>query len=202
MRLEAVFNGGRHEMNLGERSVLILIDMQKAIDDPSWGTRNNPALESNVARLLGRWRELGWPVCHVHHMSVEARSTFRPGQPGCEAKPETAPHVGEWVLIKRTASAFIGTDLEYRLRIAGWHTLVITGVITNNSVEATARMAGGLGFCAYVVSDATATFGRRDWNGKLWSAEDVHALSLANLSGEYATVTDTNSVLEATGCNP
>ena len=73
--------------------------------------------------------------------------------------------------------------------------VVITGVITNNSVEATARMSGNLGFPTIVVSDATATFGRRDYAGTWRSAEDVHAMSLANLEGEYARVLSAREVL-------
>jgi nicotinamidase-related amidase len=73
--------------------------------------------------------------------------------------------------------------------------LVIVGVSTNNSVEATARMAGNLGFETYVVSDACFTFARRDFHGRLRTADEVHAMSLANLAGEYCTVLDTNAVL-------
>lgn len=50
---------------------------------------------------------------------------------------------------KRTNNAFIGTNLEARLRAEGHDTLVVVGVITNNSVEATVRMAGNLGFATY-----------------------------------------------------
>ena len=70
--------------------------------------------------------------------------------------------------------------------LTGHRALVITGVITNNSVEATARMAGNLGFEAYVVSDATFTFGKTDWEGRPRTAEEVHAMSLANLHGDAA----------------
>jgi nicotinamidase-related amidase len=101
------------------------------------------------------------------------------------------------VLVKRVNGAFIGTDLEARLRGAGIHQLVVAGVVTNNSVEATVRMAGNLGFDTAVVSDATATFDKRDLTGRLWSAEDVHAISLANMSGEYAEVVSTADVLAA-----
>ena len=88
------------------------------------------------------------------------------------------------------------TTLEAELRAAEIETLIVTGVITNNSVEATARMAGNLGFTTIVVSDATATFARLDFNGVLRSAGEVHAMSLANLKDEYATIMTTQEILE------
>ena len=110
------------------------------------------------------------------------------------------PHGGAYVarnLALRHARgelvAFIGTGLQDDL--SGITTLVIVGVITNNSVVATARMAGNLGFDTYVVSDATATFGRRDYDGRWRTAEEVHAMSLANLDGEYARIVTTEEVL-------
>ena len=62
--------------------VLLLIDLQKAIDDPSWGSRSTPEAETNQARLLALWRSRGWPVRHVRHDSVRPDSTYRPGQIG------------------------------------------------------------------------------------------------------------------------
>jgi nicotinamidase-related amidase len=103
------------------------------------------------------------------------------------------------VIAKRTNSAFIGTDLESRLRIARVETLIVAGVITNNSVEATVRMAGNLGFETFVVEDACFTFGREDWAGIWRTAAEVHAMSLANLAGEYATVVRTAEVLGGLG---
>jgi nicotinamidase-related amidase len=176
-------------------AALLVIDVQKAIDHPSWGVRNNPQAESNIAALLAAWRASGRPVYHIRHDSSEPQSTYRPGQPGHDFKPEVLPHEGEPVIAKRTNSAFIGTDLEARLRASGIATLVITGVITNNSVEATVRMAGNLGFTTFLVEDAAFTFGRKDWDGAWRSASEVHAMSLANLDGEYCTVTRTADVL-------
>jgi nicotinamidase-related amidase len=180
---------------LPKDTALLIIDVQRAIDHPSWGRRNNPMLEANIAALLAQWRREAKPIIHIQHLSREPNSTYRPGQSGVEFKPEAAPLPAETVIVKHTNSAFIGTDLEKRLRGAGWNTLVITGVITNNSVEASARMAGNLGFDAIVVSDGTATFDRADYNGKHLPAEDVHALSLANLQGEYARIMSTAEIL-------
>lgn len=182
---------------LAGNAALLVIDLQRAIDDPSWGERNHPEAEKNVGMLLAAWRRKGMPVYHIRHDSCEPASHYRPGQPGNDFKPEAQPVEGEVVIAKRTNSAFIGTDLEVRLRAASYTVLVVAGVITNNSVEATVRMAGNLGFETYLVEDATFTFGRKDWRGVWRTAEEVHAMSLANLDGEYCTVVETREILDA-----
>ena len=172
-----------------------MIDLQQAIDHPDWGVRNNPDAEKRIARLLSHWRARGWPIIHIRHDSREPRSHYRPGQAGNVFKPETAPLPGETVIAKTTNSAFIGTDLEPRLRNARQSALVVTGVSTNNSVEATVRMAGNLGFDTWLAEDACFTFGRTDWRGTARTADEVHAMSLANLDGEYCTVIRTDAAL-------
>jgi nicotinamidase-related amidase len=182
-------------MQFPKQAALLVIDVQQAIDHPSWGERNHPQAESNIAALLDAWRATGRPIYHVRHDSTEPQSHYRPGQAGHEFKSEAMPQAGEPVIAKQTNSAFIGTGLEATLRAAGVAMLIVVGVITNNSVEATVRMAGNLGFETYVVEDATFTFGRRDWSGTWRTASEVHAMSLANLAGEYATVVATAAVL-------
>ena len=110
--------------------------------------------------------------------------------------PAAEPHPHEEVLEKQSNSAFIRTDLETRLHNRNITELVIIGVITNNSVEATARMAGNLGFRTAVIADATFTFGRYDYNGNWRTAEEVHALSLANMQGEYAEIYTTDEIIQ------
>ena len=131
----------------------------------------------------------------MRHDSTEARSHYRPGQKLHAFKPEALPLAGEIVMAKTTNSAFIGTGLEQMLRQAGHSALVIAGVSTSNSVESTIRMVGNLGFDTWLVEDACFTFARRDWNGALRNAEEVHAMSLANLDGEYCTATTTATLL-------
>lgn len=181
------------------RAVLLIIDVQKAIDagyHAVEGPRNNPHAEQNIARLLAAWRRHRRPIIHIRHDSTSLTSSYRPGQEGNEFKDEVAPAAGETVIPKRTNSAFIGTGLERHLREAGLETLVVVGVVTNNSVEATVRMAGNLGFRTWLIADACFTFARRDFHGRLRTADEVHAMSLANLNEEYCTVLDTAAVLE------
>jgi nicotinamidase-related amidase len=182
---------------LPREAALLVIDLQKAIDHPSWGERNNPQAEQNVGALLAAWRLTYRPIYHIRHDSAEPGSHYRPGQAGNDFKPEVRPLAGETVIAKTTNSAFIGTGFEARLRAAKQTLVVVTGVVTNNSVEATVRMAGNLGFETYLVEDACFTFGRKDWNGIWRTAAEVHAMSLANLDGEYCAVVRTKEILEA-----
>ena len=180
---------------LPKNAALVIVDLQKAFDDARYQPRNNPEAEANTARLLAAWRQTNRPVIHVQHLSREPDSPYRPGQPGCDFKDEVRPQAGELVVQKSTNSAFVDTGLGPHLDDQGIGTLVVTGVATNNCVEATARMAGNLGYETYLVADATATAARTDLAGRVWRAEEIQALTLANLHGEYASVTTTEEVL-------
>jgi nicotinamidase-related amidase len=184
-------------MRLPSDAALLVIDVQVAIDDPKWGPRNNPAAEAAIAALLAVWREEGLPIFHIRHDSDDPHSPYRSETPGHPFKPETAPLPGEPVMAKRTNSAFVDTDLEAALDAIGATTLVVCGVLTQNSVEATVRHAGNIGYRVFLVGDACWAVDVRDLRGRLWPAEEVHALSLANLHGEYAEVVTCETALAA-----
>ena len=174
---------------------LIIIDMQKGMADPKAGRRNNPQAEDHMAALLAAWRERGQPIVHVRHMSRSPTSAFWPGQIGAEHQVRLAPRANEHVMEKHVTDAFCNSGLERWLHVRGIRDLVIVGVSTNNSVEATARSAGNLGFATHVVADACFTFDGKDLNGNLLPAEAIHQMSLANLNGEYATIVNTTDLL-------
>jgi len=176
---------------------LIVIDMQNCMADPAAGARNNPQAEDRIAALLAHWRARGAPVVHVRHISRSAQSGFAPGQRGAAFQPRFLPLDHEHVVEKNVPDAFIHTGLERWLHVRGITRLVLTGVSTNHSVESTARSAGNLGFDASVAADATFAFAQTDHGGTPRSAEDVHAMSLANLDGEYARVVSSAHLLAA-----
>jgi nicotinamidase-related amidase len=177
------------------KTALIIIDLQKGMQSSSLPPRNNPGAEDNIARLRNAWRDAGQPVISVRHISRSPTSVFAPGQSGVEFQERFAPLPTEHVVEKNVPDAFINTGLERWLHAREIHHVVIVGVSTNNSVEASARTSGNLGFSTVVVSDATFAFEKPDFAGTVRCAEEVHLMSLANLQGEYAEVRTTDEVL-------
>lgn len=178
-------------------AALLIIDTQQGFDDPRLPPRNNPGAEANIARLLAAWRASGRPIFHVRHHSRRPTSPLRPGQPGADFKPEARPIEGEPVFTKQVNSAFIGTDLEAKLRERAIETLVIAGVQTNYCVETTARMSGNLGFDTFVVEDAMWTYDKEGPDGTRYPAQQLHAISIVNMHGEFATIATADEVLAA-----
>lgn len=167
---------------------LIIIDMQRGMLEPAAGPRNNPEAPARIAELLQAWRHADAWVVHVRHISRSTGSLFAPGQASAEFQPALLPLPTEHVVEKNVPDAFINSGLERWLRVRDIQSLVIVGVSTNNSVEATARTAGNLGFSTHVVADGCYSFAKTDYNGVLRSADEVHAMALANLHDEYAQV--------------
>lgn len=180
---------------LDTNAALLIIDMQQGMNRPTLGRRNNPEAELRMQALLGAWRQAQRPVVHVRHISRTPGSVFWPGQPGCEFQAALQPLEHEHVVEKNVPDAFIVSGLERWLHARAIKQLVVVGVITNNSVESTARSAGNLGFDVIVVADGCYTFDQTDLSGRLWTAEDVHALSLSNLAMDYARVLESAEIL-------
>lgn len=178
-------------------ATLMLIDIQKGCDDPAVGRRGQPDAETHAARLLAHWRSLDNPIIHVRHDSMDPSSPYAPENPGNAFKPEVAPLDHEMIIEKRTNNAFIGTDLMMALEDNGTTELVVCGIHLEHCVESTVRMAGNLGFMVYLASDATASLDHVDQSGKKWVAEDVHALTLAILNGDYVKVVSSDDLIGA-----
>jgi nicotinamidase-related amidase len=176
-------------------TALLLIDCQKAWDDPYWGQRNNPGAEAQIAKLIAAFRQAGRQVIHVKHNSKDPNSPLHPAEPGNAFKPEATPLRGEPIFEKNVHIAFLGTDLEAYLRAQEIDRLVIAGFITNWCVSSTARMANNLGFKVVVVHDACATFAFEDPFGEMVSAELLHRVGLTELHGAFAIVLGTEDLI-------
>lgn len=183
----------------GEATALVVIDVQTAFREmeAAGARRNNPQALARIADLLAAFRAAGAPVIHIRHASTVARSRFHPTASGYAVEEAARERDGEPVIVKRVNSAFIGTDLDERLRSGAISHLVIVGATTNHCVETTTRMAGNLGYEAFLVADATWTFDREGPDGRIHAARDVHAMSLANLHGEFCRIVHAADVVRA-----
>ena len=171
-----------------DSTALLVVDVQAGFDDESWGSRNNPAAESNVEKLIAKWRLTGRPVVFVRHDSVLSDSPLRPGQPGNEFKSVISGEA-DLLVTKHVNSAFYGEpDLDGWLRDQGITGVAITGITTNHCCETTARMAGNLGYDTLFVLDATHTFDRSDIDGEIITADEIARMTASNLQGEFADV--------------
>lgn len=184
------------DLTLDTRTALIPIDVQAAFDLTA---SSNPEIEANGLRLLAAWRAAGLPLIHVRHDSVIPGSPFAPGTAGNALRPGFAPQGDEPLVTKTVNAAFIGTDLDLRLRRLGIEQVVLFGLTTDMCVSTSARVAANLGYRTVVIGDATACFDLVDAEGRNLPAADLHRAHLATLHAEFATVSSTSAVVAALG---
>ncbi|WP_222982076.1 cysteine hydrolase family protein [Flagellimonas meishanensis] len=177
---------------------LLLIDIQQGLQEVGfYGTeRNNPQAESNSHTILEAFRSKGWPIFHIQHCSTNPDSPLHPSKKGNAFYPAVQPKEGEPVIQKNVNSAFIGTDLEQRLKTQNISEVVILGLTTEHCVSTSTRMAANLGFQVTLISDATAAFDKIGIDGKRIPAEVIHNTALANLKDEFATIKTTEALLD------
>src|SRR3569623_1286097 len=180
-------------------ALLLPIDMQRAFDAPPWPRRWNDKVDENGLAVLAAWRRSGRPVIHVRHDSVQEGSTLTPGQPGNDFRPGFEPRNGEPLVSKSVNAAFIGTDLDLRLRRLGVDTVVVFGISTDMCVSTTVRVGSNLGYRMILVGDACDCFDLPDGQGGVVPAEQVHRAHLATLGVEFAQMTTTAQLIAGLG---
>ncbi|MBX2830439.1 MAG: isochorismatase family protein [Rhodospirillales bacterium] len=182
---------------LGNDTALIVLDVQKAIDDPRWKSKNNPGYADVIAKLLAKFRAANLPVIHVRHEEANPASTFYANGPGQPFKDQATPMDGETIITKSVNCAFIGTELETHLRDRGITRLIFTGVVIHNSMDVSIRAAHCLGFECHLPLDATTAIDVIDTHGKRFDAQTVFDLYAAVLASEYCQLTSSTDVINA-----
>lgn len=190
------------------RTAFVLLDFQNygLHPDGFWGKQGWPVSSAAPAvaatsRVLAAARRMGVRIIHVG-------AAWRPGSPdmnmnisgfasgpdrsvegtwGADFFPPITPEKGEMVVWKRSIGAFAGTELDRLLRVLDVNTLVLAGIVTNFSVEGTAREAADRGFRAVVLADCC--FSLPEW----------HEFAVKNILPVFSTVSDADGFLGAIG---
>ena len=180
-----------------DRAVLLPIDMQRAFDTPPWPKRWNENVDANGLALLRRWREAGRPIIHVRHDSVVQGSSLAPGSEGNRFRAGFEPQGDEPLVTKSVNSAFIGTDLDLRLRRLGARHVVAFGISTDMCVSTTVRTGANMGWDMVLADDASDCFELPDGKGGTIAAEAVQAAHVATLGFEFCRVLSTADLIAA-----
>lgn len=171
-------------------SALVMIDLQNTYREGVMAlTDVEPAIEE-ARKLLVRARDAGIPIVHVKH-DAGAGSPYDVTAPIGAIVDEVAPLSGEDVIVKHYPNAFVGTDLQEKLKAAGVADIILAGFMTHMCVNSTARGAFNLGFRPTIVASTTATRDLPTVDGSVVRAADLQAASLAAVADLFAIVAPT-----------
>ena len=194
-----------------DRTAVLVVDMQVDFASPDGALGAfidmgvvKPALAA-AEKLVADARAAGAPVVFVGLWTTpetdsaawNERLRRRGGNPDIDAAlcragqagsafygPQPAP--GDPVVRKTRYSAFVGTDLDQRLRAMGVDTLVVAGLTTECCVDSTVRDAFDLDYHVFVAADACAAY-----------EVDLHEASLKVMELNSAILTDTVAIADA-----
>jgi nicotinamidase-related amidase len=183
------------------QAAVVVIDMQNDFCRPDLFA-NMEQVMARLRALIAEARRLGVRLvfCRVLHDETTdspvwtsryaarpyRRSICRTGTPGADYHPDFRPEPGDLEVIKHRYSAFVGTDLELKLRALGIRTLVMTGTATNICVESTLRDGFQRDFYIVLVDDCCGT-----------DAEALHQGTLANVRSNFGLVASSDEVIQA-----
>ena len=199
-----------------EKSVLLVIDMQRAFVDEggffyvpaakeALPTINKVVKECRDRGILVVWvvrapyRNDGLDVAQEQdffHNLVGNPSGYSEGGWGVELHPDLDSEEGDLIVHKTRYSAFIAgsSNLDRVLRYHGRDTVIVTGVATNVCCGTTARDAMMLDYKVIFVSDANAAFGEVTEGG--YGPGMVHEAELITLRACFAMVCTTAELME------
>jgi nicotinamidase-related amidase len=184
----------------GMNTALLLLEIQNDYF-PNGRTPLEKCLEasSKAQIVLSAYREKKLPVIHVQHISTQPDSvSLLPCTKGAEFYHTVAPTKNEQVVKKHYPNAFKDTQLLNYLIKNQINHLLICGMTTHMTVDATVRAARDLGFTCTVLHDACAAR-QLEFNHTVINTQSVHYAFLAALQPTYATVVSTDDYLQKTG---
>lgn len=149
--------------------------------------------------ILQAFREKKQTIVHVQHISTHPNANcLLPCTKGAEFHTNVQPIKNEMIIKKHYPNSFKDTGLLNYLIKNQINHLVICGMMTHSTVDATVRAAYDLGFSCTVLHDA-CTARQLEFNHTTISAQNVHFAFMAALHPDYATVLSLDEYLQKSG---
>ena len=149
---------------MGKKAILV-IDMLNDFVTGGLKCERAQRIIPNIRKLLDAARRKKVPVIYVGDAHLESDNELRvwgphamKGTKGAETIPELEPQKGDFVLEKRSYSAFFETGLDPLLRDLKVDTVIVTGLHTNICDRHTSADAFFRGYRVIVPEDAVDAF--------------------------------------------
>ncbi len=183
----------------GKRPALLIVDFIVGFTDPSSPLGGDFSSEVAASQtLIDSFPDATLPVIYttieydadfreagVFIKKVPSLSVLLRGSPMCAIDDRIKPQFDDYIVSKKYASSFFGTNLDSHLKIQGVDTVVITGCTTSGCVRASAVDSLQHGFHTIVVREAVGD-----------RAEGPHEANLFDMDAKYADVVSTGDVVE------
>ena len=142
------------------------------------------------------WPEVGAGLFRMRMKPItpakvaQFQSVNAPGSAAGEFVDDVKPQAADVLFDKFMPSAFLGTDLDWRLRSRGIKALVLAGISLETGIDGTAREAINRGYYAVIARDAVSSTQKRRFDMGMTIAEELH------------DVFDTDEIIAAWRKNP
>jgi nicotinamidase-related amidase len=183
--------GFANRSGYGQKPALLIVDFINGFTDPSTPLGGDFSTElAATARLLEAFRKVGLPIVFttitykpdlsdggMFVKKVPSLAILQNGSPMVEIDQRIAPWPGEYVLEKKFASSFFGTDLDSYLKGLWVDTVIMAGCTTSGCIRASAIDSLQCGYHSVVVREAVGD-----------RAQGPHEANLFDIDAKYADV--------------
>lgn len=144
------------------KKALLIVDMLNdfLVDGAPLQVPGGLDIVPNIRREIGKVRQEGIPVIHAcdRHAPDDPEFNHWPphavkGTPGADIVEGLIPQAGDIVVEKTRYDAFLGTDLDERLKALGIDTIILTGVTTEICIHYTGAQAVMRGYRVEIPPD-------------------------------------------------
>ena len=182
----------------GTRPALLIVDFINGFTDPQSPLGGDFSSQLGVTnKLLAEFRAgdhaIVYTIIEYEHdfrdaglfiKKVPSLGLLKKGSPYCDVDFRIRPAVGDYIVSKKYASSFFGTDLDTYLRTRGIDTIIMTGCTTSGCIRASAVDSLQYGYHTVVVRDGVGD-----------RADGPHQANLFDIDAKYGDVVSADDAL-------